>query len=61
VTVLGNQPEAFASSLSDDQSRYLYPYRWRVGASGNSFVSHNVAALHRTPLLLEWVTAAAGM
>ena len=24
VTALGNQPKAFASDLSDDQSRYLY-------------------------------------
>ena len=25
VTALGNQPEAFASDLGDDQSRYLAP------------------------------------
>jgi len=30
VTALCNQPEAFASDLGDQQSRYLWWQRWRL-------------------------------
>ena len=45
VTVLGNQPEAFASDLGDDQSRYLLIIVIIIVIIIQSFLSHTMLVI----------------